>query len=261
MDAIPSNANGNYTKEDIFVEYVYSKNVGSSEEEFVKTGDSVVKDINTPVNYTITYDTVISDYVGEATLVITDELPYEIDIEKSVYNTEDCEYSDGKLICTYTKNITKEDNGFAIEELFTLYYVDIANSEVTNKAIAELTYGTTTKTNDSEYTSEIKTSNVVVNYVTKDGSKLIESVVLTGMVGELYNTEKKEFDKYNFIEVRGEVEGEFAEEDIEVTYVYDLTPLPPQTGIECNMFMYIKYLIALAFIVVSGKAYQIIKNN
>ena len=48
---------------------------------------------------------------------------------------------------------------------------------------------------------------------------------------------------------------------MEITYVYDVIPLPPQTGIECNMFMYIKYLIVLAIVVVSGKTYQIIKNN
>ena len=81
------------------------------------------------------------------------------------------------------------------------------------------------------------------------------------MVGDTYTTEKKIFDKYNFIEVNGEVEGTYTEEQIEVTYVYDLTPLPPQTGVDMNLFIFIKYLVAAMVVVVSGKTYKLIKNN
>ena len=81
------------------------------------------------------------------------------------------------------------------------------------------------------------------------------------MIGSLYSTEKKIFDKYNFIEVKGEVEGEYIDGVVEITYVYDLTPLPPQTGVEFNLFMIVKYLIIAAIIVIVGKIYTLIKNN
>ena len=58
-----------------------------------------------------------------------------------------------------------------------------------------------------------------------------------------------------------EVEGKYKDGVIEVTYVYDLTPLPPQTGVEFNLFMFIKYLLFAAIIIVSGKTYKLIKNN
>ena len=122
-------------------------------------------------------------------------------------------------------------------------------------------YGTTTKENDSEYTSEVKEGTVIVNYVNKNGDKLTESITLTGLVGNSYATTKKIFDKYNFIEVKGEVEGKYIDGVIEVTYVYDLTPLPPQTGVEFNPFMFIKYLLFASIIVVSGKTYKIINNK
>ena len=258
----PKNKDGVYVAEEtIVVEYVYNKNIGTSDEELTKVGSKEVSDMNSAFDYTIRYNTIIKDYVGEATLVITDELPYDIDDDKSIYNREICEYTDGKLVCTYTKNITEEDNTFVIEEELTLYYVGIDSNKVTNRVNSVLTYGETTKENDSEYTSEVKMGTVIVNYVTTDGTKLTESITLTGLVGEGYTTDKKDFDKYNFVRVDGEVEGEYTEDTIEVTYVYDLVVMPPQTGLDMNMFMLIKYLVFAAIIVISGKTYKLIKNN
>ena len=47
----------------------------------------------------------------------------------------------------------------------------------------------------------------------------------------------------------------------EVTYVYDLTILPPQTGVEANMFMYVNYIFALIALAVAFRTYKTIKNN
>ena len=259
---LPKNKDGVYVaNETIYVEYVYSKNIGTSEEELVKVGLEVVDSIDSAFDYTITYNTIIKDYVGEATLVITDELPYEIDDEKSIYNREVCEYSNGKLVCTYSKNINEVDNTISIEEEITLYYIGVDSNMVTNKVNSILTYGETTKENDSEYTSEVKEGTVIVNYVTTDGTKLTDSITLTGLVGDSYTTERKDFDSYNFVRVDGEVLGEYTEDTIEGTYVYDLVVMPPQTGLDMNMFMFIKYLVFAMVIVVSGKTYKLIKNN
>ena len=268
------------------VNYVYTKNIGTSEEELNKNGLEVVGSINDAFDYTITYNTEIKDYVGKATLTITDILPYEIDTKKSVISNN-CKYNkeNNTIVCKYEvdnalskvefpgnienidivineQEIESDRNiVFNIEENFKLYYINVTDKEVTNKVTAELTYGETTKTTDDEYTTEVEESKVIVNYVTKDGTKLTDSITLTGLVGTTYETVKKEFDKYSFIEVRGEVEGAFTKEDKEVTYVYDLTILPPQTGVEMNMFMYINYIFALLGIAVAIKTYKTIKNN
>ena len=275
LKQVPTNKEGKYVaNQTIYVDYVYTKNIGTSEEELNKNGLEVVGSINDAFDYTITYNTTIKDYVGKATLVITDILPYEIDEEKSTISNN-CKYEDGVITCTYTKDnssvfavrsiILDEEESrdivFNIEENFKLYYINVTDKEVTNKVTAELTYGETTKTTDDEYTTEVEESKVIVNYVTKDGIKLTDSITLTGLVGTTYETVKKEFDKYSFIEVNGEVEGSFTNEDKEVTYVYDLTILPPQTGIETNIFMYINYIFALLAIAVAVKTYKTIKNN
>lgn len=275
LKQVPTNKEGKYVaNQTIYVDYIYTKNIGTSEEELDKNGLEVVGSINDAFDYTITYNTTIKDYVGKATLVITDILPYEIDEEKSTISNN-CKYEGGVITCTYTKDnssvfavrsiILDEEESrdivFNIEENFKLYYINITDKEVTNKVTAELTYGETTKTTDDEYTTEVEESKVIVNYVTKDGTKLTDSITFTGLVGTTYETVKKEFDKYSFIEVIGEVEGSFTKEDKEVTYVYDLTILPPQTGIETNIFMYINYIFALLAIAVAVKTYKTIKNN
>lgn len=279
---MPSNANGEYkANETITVTYYYTKNIGTSEEELVKDGLELVGSINDAFDYTITYKTEIKDYVGKAILTITDILPYEIDTDKSVIssnckynednNTITCEYEvNNNLLVTpingninINNNLDKANNNiiFDIEENFKLYYINIDSNKVTNRVTAELKYEDTTKTTDDEFTSEVKEGTVIVNYVTKEGSKLTDSITLTGLVGTTYETSKKEFDKYSFVEVKGATKGEFIEEETEVTYIYDLVILPPQTGVENNTFMYINYIFALIGIAFALKTYKTIKNN
>ena len=282
LKEIPSNKDGLYTKGTTYVNYVYTKNIGTSEEELNKDGIELVGSITDAFDYTITYNTEIKDYVGKATLTITDILPYKIDEEKSKISNN-CKYNkeNNTIVCKYEMdntpiiinigNININNNGqigdinkniiFNIEENFKLYYINVDKKEVTNKVTAELTYENITKTTDDEHTTEVEEGTVIVNYVTKDGEKLTDSITLTGLVGTTYETVKKEFDKYSFIEVKGEVEGTYTKGQKEVTYVYDLTILPPQTGIEANMFMYVNYIFTLIALAVAFRTYKTIKNN
>lgn len=278
-----SSRTGKYVgKQTLYVNYVYTKNVGTSEEELNKDGIELVGSITDAFDYTITYNTEIKDYVGKATLTITDILPYEIDVEKSEIGNN-CKYNkeNNTIVCKYEMdntpiiinmgNININNNGqieninkniiFNIEENFKLYYINVDKKEVTNKVTAELTYENVTKTTDDEYTTEVEEGTVIINYVTKDGEKLTDSITLAGPVGTAYETVKKEFDKYSFIEVKGEVEGTYTKGQKEVTYVYDLTILPPQTGVEANMFMYVNYIFALIALAVAFRTYKTIKNN
>ena len=269
LKEIPSNKDGLYTKGTTYVNYVYTKNIGTSEEELNKDGIELVGSITDAFDYIITYNTKIKDYVGKATLTITDILPFEIDEEKSEISNS-CKYNkeNNTIVCKYEADNTNvnenneiEEITFNIEENFKLYYINVDKKEVTNKVTAELTYENITKTTDDEHTTEVEEGTVIVNYVTKDGEKLTDSITLTGLVGTIYETVKKEFDKYSFIEVKGEVAGTYTKGQKEVTYVYDLTILPPQTGVEANMFMYVNYIFALIALAVAFRTYKTIKNN
>lgn len=71
---------------------------------------------------------------------------------------------------------------------------------------------------DSEEPEE---STVTVTYVDEDGEEIADSEELTGEEGESYEAEQKEIDGYEFVEVNGDEEGEYGEDDATVEYVYE----------------------------------------
>ena len=248
LKEIPANKNGVYTEEEIVVKYVYTKNIGTSEEEVKKVGLEEVASINDVFIYTITYNAVVKDYVGDVKLVITDKLPYEIDDEKSVIDTNNdnitCEYIDSKIVCEYNKTIdSEEDNTIDVVINLELYFKNVDSDMVKNKVEADLTYGDVHKISKDETGTKVLSGMVTVNYITEDGEELALSEEMTGLVGEDYKTTKKAFDKYYLKEVKGNETGVYAEEAQEVTYVYSLIPLPPQTGYEGNNTNYIGLFI------------------
>ena len=258
---------GNYiANSTVTVEYRYTKNIGTSEETLEKVGNDEVGTINSKFDYTITYETTITDYKGNATLTIIDTLPYQIDLEKSIFNTNNCTYSykDGKatITCQYEKAIDKENQILRITENLNLYYIDINENGVTNKVESILVYGETTKENEYEFTTEVTEGKVKVNYVTLENNEYVEltdAVILEGMIDYTYKTEEKEFDNYTLKEVIGEETGVFTLEDTEVTYVYEINELPPKTGVQTpitNGVGYINYLLILLVGLVCRRRYN-----
>ena len=247
LKEMPVNKNGVYTEEDIIVKYVYTKNIGTSEEEVQKIGLEEVSSINEAFIYTITYNAVIKDYVGDVKLVIKDVLPYEIDVEKSILDTNNniaCKYINSMIVCEYNKTInSEEDNTIEVVINLELYFKNVDKEMVINKVEAMLTYGDTEKSSKDETGTKVLKGTVIVNYVTEDGEELAPSEEMTGLVGSEYKANKKAFDKYYLKEVKGNETGEYMEETQEVTYVYSLIPLPPQTGYEGNNTNYIGLFI------------------
>ncbi len=86
--------------------------------------------------------------------------------------------------------------------------------------------------------------NLIVRYIDQDGNELIKEITSTDMVGNSYITELKDFDGYVFDRVEGEVEGNYIDGTIVVTYIYMnakdakggdvIEELPPQTGVNTS---------------------------
>ena len=248
LKEVPANKNGAYTEEEIIVKYVYTKNIGTSEEDLKKVGLDEITSIDEAFIYTITYNATIKDYVGDVKLVIVDKLPYEIDMEKSVIDTNnddiECKYINGEIVCEYNKTINSEnDNTIDIIINLELYFKNIDSDMVINKVESMLTYGEEEKESKDETGTKVLSGTVIVNYVTEDGEELAPSEEMTGLVGEDYKTTKKAFDKYYLKEVKGNETGVYKEDTQEVTYVYSLIPLPPQTGYEGNNTNYLGLFI------------------
>jgi len=256
LSKLPENKSGVYVaNQTIYVNYIYDKNIGTSEEHLEKQGMDKVININSPFEYKITYNLKIFDYVGEVKITLTDYLPYEIDEEKSIIG-DVCKYTDGKLICEYLQTITNKDNSkISIEENLVLYYKNITSNKVTNKIESLVVYDETEKKDEDEFTTEISYGSLKVNYITEDGVKLSQTTITTDLVGKNYTTEEKVFDNYYLKEVIGETEGIYSEEETEVTYVYSLIPLPPQTGVENNSINYLGLLIFATMILILKRKY------
>ena len=253
LKEVDGNENGKYiAKEVIKVRYIYSKNAGNSEESLVKKGLETVTSVKDAFEYTITYKAMIKDYVGDVKVTLIDELPYEIDLDKSVINTNSddvvCKYENGLLVCEYSKNIeTADDSVIDIAIDLKLYFINVDSEIVINKVKSMLIYGDKEEVNEDSTGTKVLSGKVIINYVTDKGEKLADTMEITGLVGTSYETEKRSFKNYFFKEVIGNETGLYQEEDTEVTYVYSLIPLPPQTGVEVNNPLNMNYLGVLIF--------------
>lgn len=249
----PKNSEGKYIDGDVVVKYVYKKNDGKVIHSVKKEISEAVSSIKNSFNYKIKVDSIVKDYIGNLKLNVIDTLPFKIDKKSKL--DERCRY-DGNLeiVCEINYGQIKEEDYKVIEDekifnineefKFELYFIDIDTDNINNKVSSEIILDNISDLKEDNVETNVSSGNVIVNYVTKDGKKLSNSITLSGLVGTNYETIKKEFDKYNFIEVIGQVKGEIKEDAIEVTYIYDVTPLPPKTGIK-QTINYMKYLVML----------------
>ncbi|WP_285015622.1 MucBP domain-containing protein [Lactococcus garvieae] len=67
--------------------------------------------------------------------------------------------------------------------------------------------------------------DVTVKYVDENNNPIIKNTVLSGNVGEHYDTEQKDIPGYTFKEVQGKPSGEFVAQEQTVTYKYAKDPV------------------------------------
>ena len=134
----PSNATGTVTSERIDVYYYYRlKEPSITNEEINKTSNTVsIDNVNDTVSYTIEYKVTVDDYEGNATVVIVDTLPYEIDTGASGTSLDGGEYDSTSRTITWNETINNIDTyteGEAREITITknivVKYVDIDVTE------------------------------------------------------------------------------------------------------------------------------------
>ena len=61
-------------------------------------------------------------------------------------------------------------------------------------------------------------------YVDEHGNEISESVITEGRVGTEYKISAKDIAKYILVEIKGQETGEYTEEEIVVTYIYETVP-------------------------------------
>jgi len=240
----------NFVNNILNIYYVDTKIINENIKKESQT--EIITEADTPVSYTVNYNSTINNVRAgkEVIVTITDYLPFEIDEEKSILysgdedvdvtydqDTKTITWTYKEIALSYTKayNISKTID-------YTVVYKDFAHiSSEDENYIINTVNGKTTVGNVS--TKGVSSNNkievlveaeLIVNYVTTDGKKIIDSISMKGLVGSPYQTEQKTFDNYSFVKVEGETEGKLVNGVTEVTYVYEFLPLPPQTGMDNN---------------------------
>ncbi len=221
---------GKYVEGILKVKYIYYKQDGSTKEtQLSKTGTNLITSTTSPVEYTISYQTMVKEYIGSATVEIIDTLPYEIDLEKSdlgegIYdgNTKTITWKIDKEINTYED---LESGFIQFSQKIKVVYVGILPEvrSIENKVQATVTTNTVNTVEDTAQTTVNISGKVITHYVDTLGNSLASDDVFVGLVGNPYQSVSKSFPNYKLVEVRGNKNGTITSSLQEVTYVYYLS--------------------------------------
>jgi hypothetical protein len=108
----------------------------------------------------------------------------------------------------------------------------------TGSSISSLTAETTTFTMGSQDAvvravyEEVQAGEVHVYHTDTDGEELMEPIVITGAIGEAYQTEPETILNYQLVETPENASGLFSDEVISVVYVYEIEAVSPKDPID-----------------------------
>ena len=173
--AMPPNANGTMTQEQIVVTYYYNLKDPTIEQSKIDKNSTLAKvtEKDQAVPYTITYSANVDIYIGDAEVTIVDYLPYEIVEESS--SLDGGSYDANSKTITWTESITgintftNTNNQINITKNISLVYkdLDVTKSNVSNRVTGTINLKTPEKTDTVEDTKDIPTEFLKDLKVTK----------------------------------------------------------------------------------------------
>ena len=222
-----SNYTGTVNAKAIDVIYYYQKKDSSIETSITKVGPEQITKKDEIVEYTISYNAKVTDYIGDGTITIVDTLPYHIDIEKS--NISEGTYDSEKNTITWTiqwNDIDSFNNKgeTAITKSISVVYLDLLPTEriMINSVSGTITLDNNSRTIENQSSTKIKIpGTITVHHYVKDTKiELIPDETLTDLVGETITTSA--INKEGYIVHKPETEEYiFTEEPQEVIYEYE----------------------------------------
>ena len=219
----PEVPNGTMGREDIEVVYEYKM---ISDGLIVKYIDEITGDLLDMENYTGNENDMIQLEEKSFDKYILTKRPSVSEIKLTV-EPQEVRFYYKKLIdinvigidaITGEEIYRKVQNGVEDEE-YTTTPVILPGYEITKTP--DNASGTYTREDvDVIYEYKRVSGGVIVTYVDKDTREILDSQTITGYVGEEYETDKKAYEKYDFVEVVGNPNGKLEVEQIEITYLY-----------------------------------------
>ena len=191
--ATPTNATGTMTEDQIVVTYYYRlKTPNITNQVINKTGTDRITVANQEMNYSITYRTEITDYIGNAEVTIIDTLPHAIDEGKS--DLAGGTYDSASKTITWKENVSDINsytgNGTVnITKNFKVVYVglDMKQEKITNNVKGNIKLLTPEKTSEDVtgsqestiYKAIISSEKLVDKTEATEGEKVTYTIRIT----------------------------------------------------------------------------------
>ena len=211
---------------DNVINFYYEKKQPLIEATLEKTGTDKIETIDSLVKYQIKYSGSIKDFKGDFKLIITDKLPYEIDLSKS--NLNGGIYKDQTITWEIAYNdVNTYQNGSLnlnfVKDIEVLYSnIDPTISDLKNKVIVTIE-GIQTEKLTAEFTTDVAINGTVdVWYLDEEGNSLADFEQLTGKCGSDYQTKAKNIEGYHLLKVEGKENGQYNLKPTTIKYIYSL---------------------------------------
>ena len=181
------NTSGEMTLETIEVIYYYQIKDGKISENTVETTktDKITEE-DQEVSYTISYNPIVDEYIGDATVSIVIQLPFEIDEEKSnISNIDGAVYNADEKTITLTKRVedintyTNGPEELGINENITVVYTNMDYSKTSFDAVIQ---GTLTL----EETNQVESSEEVVVTTETEFTKDVSIAIIWDHTNNIY---------------------------------------------------------------------------
>ena len=213
------------------VKYYYRLKDSNLTTSITKTGPEEITSKDAEVNYTITYNAVVGEYIGNGTITIVDTLPYKIDIDAS--DLDGGTYNETNKTITWTRewnNISSYNEELASNHLTITKNIKIVYSDLNPKdrVMTNTTKGTITLSNNTRDAQAQTSTNIKIKgkikviYIDVDTEEeLFDTVEEENLVGETFISEAHEKDGYRLVKKPDSETYEFEEEDQLITYGYE----------------------------------------
>ena len=215
-------------KDEIIINYYYTKSEYSGDISINKNGTDEITAKDEPLEYNISFIAKAKTFIGNGIIEIIDQLPYEIDTEKSdiddgIYNQKDKTITwiiNWNDINTYDGESNKE-----INKTIKIVYTEIKGTDrvLINKVTGKLTLDEKeiTPVESLSLTSVKIPGKIITKYIDIDtNEEIADDIISTDLVGNIYSSEQKDILGYNLIEKPSSEIINYSEEDTILIYKY-----------------------------------------
>ena len=211
----------------IEVIYYYEKKNSQLDTIITKEGPNSITSTNETIDYTITFKTNISDYLGNVTIEIVDTLPLSIDENQSlldggIYN------SDNKTITWLIKkdNIDASINSqsIIIEKNISIIYKDLNPQDtiITNNIKGKIVLDNNEQEIENKENTfiDIKGKIIIHHYLVNTKNKIVDDIITEDKVGNTYLSKEINKDGYILVSSPNNRVHIYKEGISEYTYTY-----------------------------------------